>query len=196
MKIIVSSSNKDKLAEIQAILGNEYELVTKADAGYDDIEVEENGDTLEANALLKARAIHELSKANVLADDTGLFVEYLDGKPGVYAARYAGEGCSYQDNVDKMLEELKQVDDITRRKAYFETAICYITEDGKEHFTKGRMYGHIGFEQKGTHGFGYDPIFIPEGFNVCLAEMTDDEKNKISHRANAIANFKEMLRNL
>lgn len=196
MRIVVSSSNKDKLAEIQAILGNDYELVTKAEAGYADVEVEENGKTLEENASLKARAIYELTKENVLADDTGLFVEYLNGRPGVYAARYAGEGCSYKDNVEKMLDELNDAKDISQRKAYFETAICFITEAGDEHFTIGRMHGYIGFEPKGSHGFGYDPIFIPEGETISLSEMTENEKNKISHRARAIQNFKEMLRDL
>jgi len=196
MKIVVSTSNLDKLKEIEAILGSEHELITKAQAGYADFDVVEDKDTLEGNALLKAQALYELTGEAVFGDDTGLFVEALDGAPGVYSARFAGEHCSYQDNVDKMLKELEPYKNIEDRKAYFETVICFIEKSGVIHYVNGRVYGHISFEEKGKNGFGYDPIFVPDGYQESFAQLGIDIKNDISHRAKALNNFKKLLEEL
>lgn len=195
MKIILSSSNKDKISEIKEILGDDYSYLTKEEAGFSDLDVEENGSSLEENAFIKAKSIYDLATdAAVFADDTGLFVEALDGNPGVHAARYAGDDATYQDNVEKMLDELKDILDLKKRKAYFETVICFIDPSGQAHYVQGQMHGYIAFEEIGDNGFGYDPIFIPEGQDRTLAQMSTQEKNKISHRANALANFKSYLK--
>lgn len=196
MKVVVSSSNKDKIAEIKAILEDNYEVVTKADMGYGDFDVEEDGTTLEENAYKKARALYDLIKEPIFADDTGLFVEALGGRPGIYAARFAGQDCSYKDNVKKMLNELSDVTDIAKRNAYFETVICFIDKEGKEHFVHGRLKGRIAFKEQGDNGFGYDPIFMPEGYDKTFAQLLTSVKNNISHRALALAGFKTLLEDL
>lgn len=196
MRIFVSTSNKDKVKEIELKLGDKYELVTKAQAGYEDLDVDETGSTLEENAFLKAKSLYDLVKQPVFADDTGLYVEALDGQPGIYAARYAGENCSYSDNVDKLLRELSKFDKDEDRKAYFETVICFIDKDGKANYIHGRMDGHIAKERKGDQGFGYDPIFVPQGYEKSFAELGLDIKNEISHRAKALDKFSEFIKDL
>lgn len=193
MNIIVSSSNKDKVKEIQDTLGNNYNLILKDQIGLGDIDVVEDGQTLEENSYKKAMAIFEKTKKATLADDTGLFVEALDMRPGVYSARYAGENATYEENVDKMLNELKDIKDLNKRKAFFKTVVCFIDNQGKEHFVEGILKGKIIFERKGQNGFGYDPIFLPNGYETTLAQITKEEKNKISHRAKALANLKKLL---
>jgi len=193
MEIVISSSNKDKIKEMKGILGDSYTIITKEDLGLSDFDVEEDGDTLAENAYKKAKELYAKTKNNIIADDTGLFVEGLGGAPGVYSARYAGEFCSYQDNVDKMLRELNDFEDPKDRKATFKTVLCLITKNGRVEFIEGRLEGHIIKEERGSNGFGYDPIFMPLGMDKTLAELSDSEKNKISHRRNAFENLKEFL---
>lgn len=193
MKILISSSNKDKLKEIKEIIGDNHELVTKDMIGLGDFDVVEDGQTLNDNALLKAKALYEKTKMNVLADDTGLFVDALDGAPGVYTARFAGDDCSYQDNVNKMLKIMEDIEEMDKRRAQFMTSICFIKDDGKIFFANGRLDGYISREERGTNGFGYDSIFIPAGHCNTLAELGMQEKNKISHRKRALENVKKLL---
>lgn len=194
MRLYVSTSNKDKVKEILAKLGSEFELITKAQAGFADFDVEENGTSLEENARIKAFSLYEKGLSPVFADDTGLYVEALNGAPGIYAARYAGENCSYKDNVEKILREMSEFSDIDQRKAYFETVICYIDEEGKDYYIHGRMDGHITKEVMGDGGFGYDPVFVPQGYDKSFSQLGLDVKNEISHRGKALDNFREFLK--
>ncbi|MFA5404577.1 MAG: RdgB/HAM1 family non-canonical purine NTP pyrophosphatase [Ignavibacteria bacterium] len=184
MKIIIATNNKHKVTEIKNILGNDkFELFTLSDLNIN-IEVEEDKDTLEGNAIKKAEEIFKIAKIPTIADDTGLFVEALKGKPGVYSSRYAGENATYDDNCIKLLESMKDIPE-GKRNAYFETVICFYESDNKYHFFKGICKGKITLEKFGKKGFGYDPLFIPDGFNKTYAEMPDEEKNSISHRGKA-----------
>lgn len=193
MKIYVSTSNKDKIREIFSKLGEDFELISKDQAGYGDQDIEETGATLEANAFLKAKFLYDYIKEPVFADDSGLFVEALNGEPGVYTARFAGEGCTYKDNIDKMLEVMKDYEDMSDRKAYFETVICFIDKNGEANYLHGRMDGYIAKSMMGQGGFGYDPIFIPEGYHKSFAQLGLEVKNSISHRARALDKLKEFL---
>jgi len=195
-QIILSSGNKHKISEIRNILKNmPFEVVSKDDLGYEDFDVEEDGETLEANAFKKAEELHKLVKGIVIADDTGLFVDALNGAPGVYSARYAGEHVSYKENNNLLLKNLASVP-IEKRTAYFKTVIAVIFEDGKKLTAEGSVKGKIAFEEKGENGFGYDPLFIVENTGKTFAEMTEEEKNKLSHRARALMSLKEMLEDL
>lgn len=189
MDIIFATHNLNKAEEVSAILGSDYHVKNLREIGCP--EIPETADTLQGNALQKAQYVFDHYHVNCFADDTGLEVEALDGRPGVYSARYAGEGCSYQDNVLKMLEEMRGV---TNRKACFKTVIALIL-DGKKYFFEGRVDGEIMTEQHGTDGFGYDPIFKPLGFRQTYAEMSLLSKNTISHRARAMQQLKEFLAN-
>ena len=189
MDIIFATHNLNKAEEVSAILGPDYHVKNLREIGCP--EIPETADTLQGNALQKAQYVFDHYHVNCFADDTGLEVEALDGRPGVYSARYAGEGCSYQDNVLKMLEEMHGV---TNRKACFKTVIALIL-DGKKYFFEGRVEGEIMTEQHGTDGFGYDPIFKPLGFRQTYAEMSLLSKNTISHRARAMQQLKEFLAN-
>ena len=189
MDIIFATHNLNKAEEVSAILGPDYHVKNLREIGCP--EIPETADTLQGNALQKAQYVFDHYHVNCFADDTGLEVEALDGRPGVYSARYAGEGCSYQDNVLKMLEEMRGV---TNRKACFKTVIALIL-DGKKYFFEGRVNGEIMTEQHGTDGFGYDPIFRPLGFRQTYAEMSLLSKNTISHRARAMQQLKEFLAN-
>ena len=195
-QIILSSGNKHKISEIRNILKNmPFKVVSKDDLGYEDFDVEEDGETLEANAFKKAEELHKLVKGIVIADDTGLFVDALNGAPGVYSARYAGEHVSYKENNNLLLKNLASVP-IEKRTAYFKTVIAVIFEDGKKLTAEGSVKGKIAFEEKGENGFGYDPLFIVENTGKTFAEMTAEEKNKLSHRARALMSLKEMLEDL
>ena len=195
-QIILSSGNKHKISEIRNILKNmPFKVVSKDDLGYEDFDVEEDGETLEANAFKKAEELHKLVKGIVIADDTGLFVDVLNGAPGVYSARYAGEHVSYKENNNLLLKNLAGVP-IEKRTAYFKTVIAVIFEDGKKLTAEGSVKGKIAFEEKGENGFGYDPLFIVENTGKTFAEMTEEEKNKLSHRARALMSLKEMLEDL
>ncbi len=192
-KIILSSGNSHKVHEIKDILKNmPFEIVSKDDLGYKDFDVIEDGETLEANAFKKAEELHRLVKGIVIADDTGLFVDALNGDPGVYSARYAGEPVSYKENNNLLLKNLKDVP-MEKRTAYFKTVIAVVFEDGSKVTAEGTVNGKIAFEEKGQNGFGYDPLFIVENTGKTFAEMAEEEKNKISHRARALMNLKEKL---
>lgn len=194
--IILSSSNKHKVKEIKEILFDlDLNIISKDEIGYKDFDVIEDGKTLEENSYKKAKELWDKTKSIVIADDTGLFVDAIDGEPGVYSARYAGEDATYQDNNLLLLNKLNNVPK-EKRKAYFETVIILIDENGKTYKANGICEGEIGFEAKGINGFGYDPLFIVKGLNKTFAELTDKEKNKYSHRGKAIKNLKQILEKL
>ena len=190
MELILASNNKHKLEEIRAILGNEYKIVSLNDIGCHE-EIPETQDTLKGNALQKASFIYERYHKNCFADDTGLEIEFLGNQPGVYSARYAGEHCSFEDNMNKVLAEMG---DTNHRKACFKTVIALIL-DGKEYF-EGRVDGEILRERHGREGFGYDPIFQPIGYQKSFAELSAEEKNRISHRGRAIQQLANFIKNL
>ncbi len=187
MEIIFATHNLHKTEEVRAILGPDYLVRNLPELGCPDIP--ETADTLQGNALQKAQYVVDNYHLNCFADDTGLEVEALDGRPGVFSARYAGEGCSYQDNVLKLLGEMHGK---TNRKACFKTVIALIL-DGKQYLFEGRVDGRILTEQRGTDGFGYDPVFLPDGFDQTFAEMDAATKNSISHRGRAIQKLKTFL---
>ncbi|WP_312699689.1 XTP/dITP diphosphatase [Sedimentibacter sp.] len=192
-RIILSSGNKHKVSEIKDILKDmPFEVISKDVLGYNDFDVEEDGTTLEENALKKAEELHKLTNGIVIADDTGLFVDALNGAPGVYSARYAGEPTSDKNNRELLLENLKDVP-YEKRTAHFKTVIAVVLEDGSKMTAEGSAFGVIGFEEKGKNGFGYDSLFISDDSGKTFAEMTDEEKNKISHRARALQNLKKSL---
>jgi len=188
MKILIGTKNRDKFSEIREILsGLDFELLSAAD--FDEFpDVVEDKDTIEGNAIKKAEEMATRSRMYVLADDTGLFVDALGGDPGVYSARYAGETCSYRDNRMKLLDEMTG---ITERNASFRTVVALADDIGKVLATvEGRVEGKIIFEEKGNKGFGYDSIFLCHETGKTFAEMSSDDKHKISHRGRA---FKKML---
>lgn len=189
-QLIFATGNKGKLTEVKEIFANtDFEILSLYDLG-NVPEIEETEDTFEGNALLKAKAIYELYKIPTIADDSGLAVEQLNGAPGVISARYAGENCTYRDNNVKLINELKAFPEPHRAKF----VSCAVYYDGKIHTTVfGEFTGRIIDQFRGTNGFGYDPIFIPDGFDKTLAEMTLDEKNQISHRARAFNKLKNEL---
>lgn len=192
-KIILSSSNSNKIIEIRDILKNmPFDVISKDDMGYGHFDVEENGKSLEENAFKKAEELHKLTGEIVIADDTGLFVDALNGEPGIYSARYAGEPVSYENNNNLLLKNLNGVP-MRKRTAYFKTTIAVVFEDGKKMTAEGSLKGKIAYEKRGENGFGYDPLFIVEGTGKTFAEMTEEEKNKISHRAIALMNLREKL---
>ena len=192
-QIILSTGNVHKIDEIKAILkGMPFVLISKNDLGYEDFDVVEDGETLEENALKKAEELHKLTKGIVIADDTGLYVDALNGEPGVYSARFAGQAAAYADNNKLLLSRLKDLP-IEKRTAHFKTVIAVILEDGTKLMAEGICRGYIGLEERGRRGFGYDPLFVPEGKDKTFAEMSEEEKNKISHRANALKNLKGKL---
>ncbi|NLJ58419.1 MAG: XTP/dITP diphosphatase [Tissierellia bacterium] len=192
-RIILSSGNKHKINEIKDILKNmPFEVLSKNDLGYEDFDVVEDGRTLEENAYKKAKELQKLTKGIVIADDTGLFVDALNGQPGVHSARYAGERATYAGNNKLLLKNLQNVPE-EKRTAYFKTVIVVIFEDGSKLTAEGICKGYIGFEEKGSNGFGYDPLFVVEGRDKTFAQLTEKEKNQISHRANALKNLQSKL---
>lgn len=188
MKIVFATHNAHKVSEVQAVLGSEYQLVMATEAGITE-EIPEMQPTIEGNALQKARYVYEHTGLNCFADDTGLEVEALNGAPGVYSARYAGEHVSYADNNVLLLKNLAGCEN---RKARFRTVIALIV-DGKEYLFEGRVEGTIATEPHGEGGFGYDPLFVPEGSQLTFAEMSSEAKNKISHRGRAVAKLVAFL---
>lgn len=188
--LIFASNNTHKLSEIRNLLENMVEIQSLKDINLEG-DIPETSDTLEGNATQKAEWIYNRIGQDCFADDTGLEVEALDGAPGVYSARYAGEGCSFADNVNKLL---KAMDGQTNRKARFRTVICFI-ENGEKHYFEGIVNGTIIEKGSGNMGFGYDPIFVPDGYDISFAEMPLDEKNKISHRGLATQKLVEYLKN-
>jgi XTP/dITP diphosphohydrolase len=188
MKIIFATNNDNKIKEISNLLGKSLKLFNLKDLNINE-EIPENYPTLEENALFKARFINKITGMNVFADDTGLEIEALNGRPGVYSARFAGEHKNFQANIDKVLILLNG---IKNRKARFRTVIALILDD-TEYIFEGAVSGTILHERHGLLGFGYDPIFLPDGENFSFAEMTLDEKNRISHRAIAFKKLKLFL---
>lgn len=188
-KLIFATGNQHKLIEIKQSVSSLYDVISMRDIGFNG-DIDEPGATLIENAQIKARFIADTYKLDCFADDTGLEIEALNGAPGVYSARFAGEGCSFQDNIDKTLSLLKGE---TNRAARFRTVICLV-QDNKNHFFEGKVDGEITVSQHGKDGFGYDPIFKPNGYDKTFAEMTLDEKNKISHRAIAVKKLIEFLK--
>lgn len=192
-KIVLSSGNEHKVKEIKSILKNmNIEILSKDDLGFHDFDVVEDGETLEENAFKKAVELSKLVRGIVISDDTGLFVDALRGDPGVYSARYAGEPVSNENNNRLLLKNLENVVP-EKRTAYFKTVIAVILENGQRLTAEGICEGRIAFEPRGKNGFGYDPLFIVKGTGKTFSEMTDDEKNKISHRANALMNLRKKL---
>lgn len=191
MKLVFATNNKNKVEEIKALLPDSLEILSLADIGCHE-DIEETEKTLEGNARLKANYIAKNYDYNCFADDTGLEVEALNGAPGVYSARYAGPQASYADNVNKLLVELNNHSD---RKAEFKTIIA-LNLNGKQYVFEGICKGQILKEKRGQKGFGYDPVFQPENYNQTFAEMTLEEKSKISHRAIATKKLIDFLNKL
>jgi XTP/dITP diphosphohydrolase len=183
--IIFATQNTHKISEVQSILGDRYRIISPAQLGFSG-EIPEDQSTLEGNAFQKARFIREMFNLPCFSDDTGLEVTALDGAPGVYSARYAGESKNPEDNIAKLLSELSDKDN---RDARFRCVIAYIDRTGGEHLFEGIVNGHILYEKQGDDGFGYDPVFCPEGFHISFAQMSRDEKNLISHRGRAVDKF-------
>ena len=189
-RLIFATNNKHKVEEVRAALDGIVEIVTLAEAGLSG-EIPETADTLQGNALQKAQWVWDRTHCNCFADDTGLEVDILDGAPGVYSARYAGEHCSFDDNIDKLLNAL---DGESNRRAHFRTVICLI-EDGTPRYFEGRVDGQILTERHSNgEGFGYDPVFMPDRFAVSFAEMPLEVKNSISHRGLAVKKLVEYLK--
>jgi non-canonical purine NTP pyrophosphatase, rdgB/HAM1 family len=191
-KLVFASNNAHKLSEIRAILGDRIEIISLSDLQCHD-EIPETADTLEGNALIKARYVWEHYGLYCFADDTGLEVEALGGAPGVYSARFAGEHASFEDNVSLLLERLSGV--AAPRRARFRTVVALIDEYGT-HFFEGSVDGEIALERSGDHGFGYDPIFRPEGREETFAQLTEQEKNSVSHRGRAVQKLVRYLQAL
>lgn len=188
-KLVFATNNQHKLQEIKEILKGKFEVVSLKEINFFD-EIEEPFETLHENALQKARVVHQFCGLDVFSDDTGLEVDVLNGAPGVYSARYAGENCSFQDNINKLLNALNLEEN---RKAKFRTVIALILNN-KEYTFDGVVEGEITKEQSGSEGFGYDPIFKPEGFETTFAEMTSEAKNNISHRGRAVQKLTTFLK--
>ena len=186
-ELILASNNLHKVDEIKSIL-KDYNVLTLKDIGYFD-EIEENGSTFEENALIKARAISKFSGKTAIADDSGLSIDLLDGRPGVYSARYSKEQTD-EKNIEKVLYELNG----QHSKAKFVSIIAYVTPDGIEKTFRGECHGEIILEQRGNNGFGYDPIFYVPSFKKTFAEITSEEKNSISHRRQSLEKFSNYLR--
>lgn len=188
-KLVFASNNAHKLAEIRSILAGRVEVVSLSDIDCHD-DIPETADTLEGNALIKARHIWEHYGLYCFADDTGLEVEALDGAPGVYSARFAGEKATFEDNISLLLERLKGVP--APRRAAFRTVIALIDEYGT-HLFEGSVAGEITEERLGGQGFGYDPVFLPAGQTKTFAQLTESEKNSMSHRGRAIQKLASYL---
>tara|TARA_B100000003_G_scaffold201803_1_gene210279 strand:+ start:166 stop:789 length:624 start_codon:yes stop_codon:yes gene_type:complete len=189
--LVLATHNSHKKSEIKMILSDLNINVVGLDQFPQIGEIEETGTTLTENSLLKARTVYEFTGLPCLADDTGLEVKSLNGAPGVYSARYAGNDATFLDNINKIMDELNKLDDL-ERFAIFRTVLSLVDE--KTEITKeGSVEGEITRSLIGDHGFGYDPIFKPKGFSITYGEMTDQQKNKISHRAVALKNMKDVL---
>jgi XTP/dITP diphosphohydrolase len=188
--IIFATNNQNKVEEVRAVLGSRFNIITLKEAGID-IDIPEPHDTLEANASEKSKTIFTITNKNCFSEDTGLEVVALNGEPGVKSARYAGEGRSFDNNIEKLLGKLSSSDNKTAR---FRTVISLILDD-KEYFFEGICNGKIIAEKKGNNGFGYDPVFIPDGSDKTFAEMDMAEKNKFSHRKKAMEKLIIFLNN-
>ncbi len=193
-KIIVATGNEGKMKEIRQILGGEnVEIVSLKDENLQDVEIVEDGKTFEENALIKASTIAKITGTMVLADDSGLEVDYMDKAPGVYSARYMGEDTPYTIKNNHIIDELKDAKG-EERSARFVCVIACVFPDGKSITTRGTIEGQIGYEEKGSNGFGYDPIFYLPERGCTTAELSPEEKNKISHRGKALTAMYEKLK--
>jgi len=191
-KMIFATKNKGKILEFaQMMEKHEIEVLSLLDINYED-EIEENGETFEENALIKAREIASQYQTTVIADDSGLSIDVLNGAPGVYSARYAGEVRSDKANIDKVLEELKGIPD-DERTARFVCILAIVDETGKEVVVSGTCEGKIWHEKRGSEGFGYDPIFYLPQLGKTMAELSKDEKNALSHRGKAFKKFESLI---
>lgn len=190
-RIIFATNNRHKLEEVSSILGDTWELVTPKECGVME-DIPEEQPTIEGNAMQKAEYLYEKTKSDCFADDTALEVEALGGEPGVYSARYASSKCDSEENIAKLLSKLG---DNKNRKAAFRTVIALII-GGEKYLFEGRVDGEIISEKTGCKGFGYDPIFRPDGYQTTFAQMSIEEKNLISHRARAVAKLVEFLKNV
>jgi len=188
-ELIFATNNLHKLTEIQSLIGDKFAIKSLQQIGCTE-DIPETAPTLEGNALLKAQYVFDRYGKDCFADDTGLEIDALDGRPGVYSARYATEGHDFEANIDKVLEELAGV---KNRKARFRTVMVLIL-DGSVHYFEGIVNGKIIHERKGIKGFGYDPVFLPEGYEQTFAEMPLAEKNLISHRARAVMELVNFLK--
>ena len=187
-KLIFATNNQHKVDEIRAVTGNLFDIITLKEAGID-VDIPEPHDTFEANATEKSMTIHRLTGENCFSEDTGLEVAALDGEPGVKSARYAGDARDFQENIDKLLHKLQG---LTDRSARFRTVISLILNE-KEYLFTGVCEGKISGSQKGLQGFGYDPVFVPDGADKSFAEMTMEEKNQYSHRKKAVTQLIHFL---
>ena len=191
MKLCLATNNAHKIEELQALLGENFQLQTLNEIGCND-DIPETADTFQGNSLLKAMYVWERFQINCIADDSGLEVEALNGEPGIFSARYAGEHGNHAKNMDKLLQNLAGIEN---RKAQFRCVITLII-NGLPHFFEGIIRGKIIQEKRGSQGFGYDPLFVPDGYNRTFAEMSIEEKNPISHRGLAVAKMIEFLEKL
>lgn len=192
-RIVFATGNAGKVKEIQMIMADTgMEVVSMKEAGIS-IDIDEDGSTYEENAMIKARAVAAYTKDIVMADDSGLEIDYLNKEPGVYSARYLGEDTPYSVKNANLIERLSGVPD-EQRTARFVCAIAAVMPDGTELTTRATIEGRIGYEEKGSHGFGYDPIFYVPQFDKTTAELTEEEKNQISHRGKALQLMKEEMR--
>ncbi|MDF1550626.1 MAG: non-canonical purine NTP diphosphatase [Bacteroidales bacterium] len=187
-ELVFATNNQHKLRELQQILGQQFKILSLEDIGCHE-DIPENSPTIEENSMDKAIYVHEKYGKNCFADDTGLEVEVLDGRPGVISARYAGDEKNMDKNIDKVLSELK---DKTNRKARFKTVISLIIKNKRYQF-EGIVNGTIIKDKRGKGGFGYDPVFVPDGYDITFAEMDAEKKNKISHRGRAVKKLVEFL---
>ena len=212
MKIIFATGNKGKLREAAEVLGPDYEIVSPASLGITE-DIPETGSTLQENSLQKAQYLFERTGLPCFADDTGLEVDALGGAPGIYSARYAGPGHDHQKNMDKLLAELEKIPDqvgddsegvgvasntkgTVSRRARFRTVVTLILADGQPHFFEGTCEGSIATEKRGSGGFGYDPVFLPDAYpGRTLAEVSEEEKNAVSHRGRALRAMADWLKN-
>jgi len=193
LKLIFATQNIGKAKEAKAIFANaSIEIFSLYELG-NNIDIEEHGKTFSENAFIKAKVVYDIYREPVLADDSGLSIDQLDGRPGVYSARYAGENCTYEDNNLKVINELKKFAEPHKAK-FISCAVFYNGKNKIEAF--GELHGKIISEERGMNGFGYDPIFIPDGYNQTISEMDFEEKNKISHRAQSFNLLKEKLLDL
>lgn len=191
MKLVFASNNHNKIKEIQLLVPNSIEILSLKDIGCTE-DIPETADTIEGNAILKANYVTEKYGFNCFADDSGLEIEALNGEPGVYSARYAGEPKDDSKNIDKVLENLK---DKTNKKANFKTVIC-LNIDGKQYLFTGIVNGKIIENRVGDNGFGYDPIFVADGYSKTFAELSMEEKAAISHRGKAVKQLVDFCKNL
>ena len=192
MKLVLASQNKHKAYEIENILGDGFSIITMDETDARGIDINEDGETFEENALIKARTVAEITKLPTIADDSGICVDILDGKPGVRTARYAGENATDDENIDKLLSVLEGVPK-EKRTAHFACSIAVVFPDGTERTFYGECQGSILTERHGANGFGYDPIFYVPEYDMSMAEISPETKNKISHRSRALA---EMMKGL